>query len=121
MISKKIQIENSNVLILGLTFKENCPDLRNTKVVDIISELKEYNINVDVFDPWCSSEEAEREYNIPLIPVIKKSHYDSIIIAVGHNKFKELGSEIIHSFGKNTHILYDLKYILPKEEVDIRL
>lgn len=121
MISKKIQIENSNVLILGLTFKENCPDLRNTKVVDIISELKEYNINVDVFDPWCSSEEAKREYNIPLIPEIKKSHYDSIIIAVGHNKFKELGSEIIHSFGKNTHILYDLKYILPKEAVDIRL
>ncbi|EFF3085041.1 Vi polysaccharide biosynthesis UDP-N-acetylglucosamine C-6 dehydrogenase TviB [Escherichia coli] len=121
MISKKIQIENSNVLILGLTFKENCPDLRNTKVVDIISELKEYNINVDVFDPWCSSEEAEREYNISLIPEIKKSHYDSIIIAVGHNKFKELGIEIIHSFGKTTHILYDLKYILPKKEVDIRL
>lgn len=121
MISKKIQIENSNVLILGLTFKENCPDLRNTKVVDIISELKEYNINVDVYDPWCSPEEAKKEYNITLTPEIREKHYDSIIIAVGHDKFKELGSTAIHLYGKASHILYDLKYLLPKKDVDIRL
>lgn len=121
MISRKIQIENSNILILGLTFKENCPDLRNTKVIDIIKELRDYNMNVDVFDPWCSPEEAQKEYNISLIPKIQTNYYDSIIIAVGHDKFKELGCETIRSYGKESNILFDLKYIFPKNKVDIRL
>ncbi|MDP2562102.1 Vi polysaccharide biosynthesis UDP-N-acetylglucosamine C-6 dehydrogenase TviB [Psychrobium sp. 1_MG-2023] len=121
MLKQRIHVEGANVLVMGLTFKENCPDLRNTKVVDIVSELKEYNINVDIIDPWCSSEEAEHEYGLPLIEEAKKGHYDSIILAVGHNEFKELGVEEIRALGKENHVLYDLKYVLDKNSVDMRL
>lgn len=121
MLHKRIQVEGANVLIMGLTFKENCPDLRNTKIVDIVSELKEYNINVDITDPWCSSEQAEHEYNLTLTEKPKASQYDAIILAVAHNEFKQLGVEEIRKLGKSEHVLYDLKYILPKESVDMRL
>lgn len=120
MLHKRIQVEGANVLIMGLTFKENCPDLRNTKIVDVVSELKEYNINVDITDPWCSSEQAEHEYNLSLTEP-KAGSYDAIILAVAHNEFKCLGVEEIRKFGKENHVLYDLKYILPKESVDMRL
>ncbi|WP_265512253.1 Vi polysaccharide biosynthesis UDP-N-acetylglucosamine C-6 dehydrogenase TviB, partial [Providencia heimbachae] len=118
MIKKRIQIEDAHVLIMGLTFKENCPDLRNTKVIDIISELNEFNMKVDVVDPWCSPVEAKREYNIELIDNIKQNYYDAIILAVSHESFKLLGKDEIQSFGKKPHVLYDLKYILDKESVD---
>lgn len=121
MLHKRIQVEGANVLIMGLTFKENCPDLRNTKIVDIVSELKEYNINVDITDPWCSSEEAEHEYNLSLTEQPKADHYDAIILAVSHNEFKVMGVDTIRALGKANHVLYDLKYVLPKESVDIRL
>ncbi|WP_114325740.1 Vi polysaccharide biosynthesis UDP-N-acetylglucosamine C-6 dehydrogenase TviB [Candidatus Colwellia aromaticivorans] len=121
MLKSRIQVEGANVLVMGLTFKENCPDLRNTKIVDIVSELKEYNINVDITDPWCSSEEAEHEYGLSLTETPSQSHYDAIILAVAHNEFKELGAENIHKLGKEAHVLYDLKYLLPKESVDMRL
>ena len=121
MLGKRIQVEGANVLVMGLTFKENCPDLRNTKVVDIVSELKEYNINVDIMDPWCSSDEAEHEYGLTLTQSPKQDDYDAIILAVGHNEFKALGAEKIRALGKNTHVLYDLKYVLPKTDVDMRL
>lgn len=121
MLHKRIQVEGANVLIMGLTFKENCPDLRNTKIVDIVSELKEYNINVDITDPWCSSEQAEHEYNLSLIEKPKTDHYDAIILAVAHNQFKLMGVDEIRKLGKAQHVLYDLKYILPKESVDMRL
>ncbi len=120
MLKKCIQVEGANVLVMGLTFKENCPDLRNTKVVDIVSELKEYNINVDITDPWCSNEETQHEYGLN-IEHPKSNYYDAIILAVAHDEFKKLGGENIRRFGKDNHILYDLKYILPKSEVDIRL
>lgn len=120
MLKKKIQVDSANVLVMGLTFKENCPDLRNTKVTDIISELKEYNINVDVTDPWCSSVQAEHEYGLSLIKP-EENKYDAIILAVAHNEFKELGVENIRKLGKENHVLYDLKYLLPKESVDMRL
>ncbi len=120
MLKNRIQVEDSNVLVMGLTFKENCPDLRNTKVIDIISELKEYNINVDITDPWCASEEAEHEYGLSLIKA-EQGKYDSIIIAVAHNEFKELGVDNIRKLGKENHVLYDLKYLLPKDLVDMRL
>lgn len=120
MLKKRIQVEGANVLIMGLTFKENCPDLRNTKVIDIVSELKEYNINVDITDPWCSKDEAQHEYGLTLIHP-EKNKYDAVILAVAHDEFKELGAENIRKHGKNNHILYDLKYLLPKNEVDMRL
>ncbi|HAS6257776.1 TPA: Vi polysaccharide biosynthesis UDP-N-acetylglucosamine C-6 dehydrogenase TviB [Vibrio vulnificus] len=121
MLKKRIHVEGANVLVMGLTFKENCPDLRNTKVVDIIAELKEYNINVDITDPWCSNEEAMHEYGLSLCEKPKQSHYDAIIMAVAHNEFREMGAEAIRALGKAEHVLYDLKYILDKQNVDMRL
>lgn len=121
MLKKRIQINGANVLLMGLTFKENCPDLRNTKVVDIVSELKEYNINVDIVDPWCSNEEAQHEYGLNLTTEYKENNYDAIILAVGHNEFKEMGADKIRGLGKVDHVLYDLKYVLPKQSVDMRL
>jgi UDP-N-acetyl-D-galactosamine dehydrogenase len=121
MLKKRIHVNGANVLVMGLSFKENCPDLRNTKVVDIVTELKEYNINVDIVDPWCSNEEAEHEYGLSLITEYKKNNYDAIILAVGHNEFKKMGAEHIRLLGKAEHVLYDLKYLLPKQSVDMRL
>lgn len=120
MLKKRIHIEGANVLVMGLTFKENCPDLRNTKVVDIVSELREYNINVDIVDPWCSNTEAQHEYGLTLTAP-KTNQYDAIIIAVGHNEFKAMGAEAIRKLGKEKHVLYDLKYVLDKSDVDMRL
>lgn len=121
MLKKRIHVEGANVLVMGLTFKENCPDLRNTKVVDIVSELKEYNINVDIMDPWCSNAEAQHEYGLTLCEKEQQGHYDAIIMAVSHNEFKEMGVEKIRALGKPAHVLYDLKYVLDKESVDMRL
>lgn len=120
MLKKRIHIEGANVLVMGLTFKENCPDLRNTKVVDIVSELREYNINVDIVDPWCSNTEAQHEYGLTLTAP-KTNQYDAIIMAVGHNEFKAMGAEAIRKLGKEKHVLYDLKYVLDKSDVDMRL
>jgi UDP-N-acetyl-D-galactosamine dehydrogenase len=121
MLKRRIQVDGAKVLVMGLTFKENCPDLRNTKVTDIIHELKEYNINVDITDPWCSSEEAQAEYNLSLNQSPEKDNYDAIILAVAHNEFKELGVDNIKALGKENHVLYDLKYLFDKSKVDMRL
>ena len=121
MLKKRIHVDGAKVLIMGLTFKENCPDLRNTKVTDIIKELKEYNIHVDVTDPWCSNEEAQHEYGLTLTGEPKAGDYDAMIIAVAHDQFKAMGAEKIRALGKTNSVLYDLKYVLPKEAVCIRL
>jgi len=121
MVKECIQVANSNILVMGLTFKENCPDLRNTKVVDVISELKEYGTNVDVVDPWCSADEAKNEYCLELTTEYKQNFYDAIILAVCHEEFKNMGSKAIRRLGKNPHVLYDLKYVLDKKYVDMRL
>ena len=121
MIKKRIQVAGAKVLVLGLSFKENCPDVRNTKVIDIVHELEEYNIEVDVYDPWVDKAEAEREYNVTPISKPAMNNYDGIILAVAHNEFVELGVEQIRAFGKNEHVLYDLKYGFTKEDTDIRL
>jgi UDP-N-acetyl-D-galactosamine dehydrogenase len=121
MLKSRIQVEGANVLVMGLTFKENCPDLRNTKVVDIVKELKEYNISVDITDPWCSNEEAQHEYDLTITKAPEQGKYDAIILTVAHNEFKELGTDDIRKLCKENHVLYDLKYLLPKNEVDIRL
>jgi len=121
MIKKRIQVEGAKVLILGLTFKENCPDVRNTKVIDIVHELQEYNIEVDVYDPWIDTAEAEREYHITPVEQPITNGYDGIILAVAHSEFVDMGAEHIRSFGKADHVLYDLKYVFTKEDTDIRL
>ena len=121
MIKKRIQVEGAKVLILGLSFKENCPDVRNTKVIDIVHELQEYNIEVDVYDPWIDANEAQREYDITPISQPSSHQYDGIILAVAHQQFVEMGIESIRAFGKSNHVLYDLKYIFTKDETDIRL
>lgn len=121
MMKKRIHIDGSRVLIMGLTFKENCPDLRNTRVVDIVNELKEYNVQVDCYDPWVNGKEAEHEYDILPISEPELGMYDSIILAVAHHQFAAMGVERIRRLGKEKHILYDLKYALPAESSDLRL
>lgn len=121
MLRQRIQVDGANVLVLGLSFKENCPDLRNTKVVDIINELKDYNVNVDVHDPWVSVEGAQHEYGITPVAAPAHGKYDAVIVAVAHSEFKQMGAAGLRAFGKEQHILFDLKYVLPKEDTDIRL
>ncbi|NOI82343.1 Vi polysaccharide biosynthesis UDP-N-acetylglucosamine C-6 dehydrogenase TviB [Vibrio tubiashii] len=121
MLKKRIHVDGAKVLVMGLTFKENCPDLRNTKVVDIVNELFEYNINVDIMDPWCSDEEAQKEYGLSLCYEQKENYYDAIILAVSHDEFKAMGADKIKSLGKNEFVLYDLKHVLDKRHVDMRL
>lgn len=121
MIKKRIQVEGSKILILGLSFKENCPDVRNTKVIDIVHELQEYNIEVDVYDPWVDIEEAHHEYGVTPIVKPHPEHYDGIILAVAHSEFTDMGVNNIRALGKDKHVLYDLKYVFAKEDADIRL
>ncbi|VAW65776.1 UDP-N-acetyl-D-glucosamine 6-dehydrogenase [hydrothermal vent metagenome] len=121
MAQKKINIVDANILVLGLAFKEDCPDLRNTKVVDLLDELAPYNVNVDVYDPWVSHDEAMQEYDLKLIPKPEKNHYDAIIIAVSHNEFIKMGIDEMRKLGKSNCVIYDIKYILNAEEVDGRL
>lgn len=121
MTQKRIHVVDSKILIMGLTFKENCPDLRNTRVVDLIAEFESFNCHVDVYDPWVDKQEAEEEYCITPIEAPQTANYDAIILAVAHDEFKALGAEQLHSYGKEQHILYDIKYILDANDVDGRL
>lgn len=121
MLRKRIHVDGARVLVMGLTFKENCPDLRNTKVVDIVRELAEYNIAVDVYDPWVSVEEAQHEYGLTPISAPVEGNYDAVVLAVAHNEFKELGADKIRAFGKLESVIYDLKFILDKSDSDLRL
>ncbi len=121
MLKKQIQIENSNVLILGITFKENCPDLRNTKVIDIYKELVEYKVNVDFYDPWVDAEDAENIYGVKIQDELQEAKYDAVIFAVAHDEFKKLGIDGVKKYCKEKSVLYDLKYVLSKNESDIRL
>lgn len=121
MLKRRIQVDGARVLVMGLTFKENCPDLRNTRVVDIVREFAEYNIDVDVFDPWVNPDEARHEYGLDPIGNPKDGQYDGIVLAVAHDQFAAMGAREIRAFGKADHVLYDLKYILRPEEADLRL
>lgn len=121
MTKKRIQVEGAKVLVMGLTFKENCPDLRNTRVVDIVAELKDYNCEVDVYDPWVTVEEAQNEYGITPIAAPNSGNYDAIILAVAHHQFKDMGAADIRALGKPASVLYDLKYVLSTLESDLRL
>lgn len=121
MLRKSTRIENARVLILGLTFKENTPDIRNTRVVDIIAELEDYGITVDTYDPWADHSEVQHEYGISLKSELEPAAYDAVIIAVSHDEFIKMGAESIRSLGKSEAIIYDLKYVLRKDESDLRL
>jgi len=121
MVRKGINPVHARVLILGLAFKENCPDLRNTRVVDIVKTLESYNVAVDVHDPWVDAAEAEHEYGLSPIPAPAKGAYDAVLIAVGHRQFAELGATGVRAFGKPQSVVYDVKYVLPREAVDGRL
>ncbi|HEY9135948.1 MAG TPA: Vi polysaccharide biosynthesis UDP-N-acetylglucosamine C-6 dehydrogenase TviB [Pseudomonadales bacterium] len=120
MIKRQIHIKGSSILIMGLTFKENCPDIRNTRVVDIIAELLDFEADVEVYDPWVDHT-ATLQYGLKLIEEPKKAQYDAIILTVGHHQFKAMGAEAIRAFGKDNHVLYDVKYILSADESDGRL
>jgi len=121
MVRKGINPVNARILVLGLAFKENCPDLRNTRVVDIHKALCGYNAQVDIHDPWVSAAEAEHEYAITPVSQPKHGEYDAVVIAVGHRQFTAMGAEGIRAFGKPTSVVYDVKYVLPREAVDGRL
>ena len=121
MTHRRLQVDGARVLIMGLTFKENCPDLRNTRVVDIIEELKDYKVQTDVFDPWADPAPAQHEYGITPVQNPEPGAYDAIVLAVAHHQFKTMGAQAIRGLGKPEHVLYDLKYLLPVEGSDLRL
>ncbi|MCY6412403.1 Vi polysaccharide biosynthesis UDP-N-acetylglucosamine C-6 dehydrogenase TviB [Acinetobacter sp. VNH17] len=121
MVKQKIQVVGANILVMGLSFKEDCPDIRNTKIIDLIQALKEYDLNLDVYDPWVDPLEVIKEYGLEPIQAPKTTYYDAIVIAIGHQQFKNMGYDIIQTLGKNNFVLYDLKYILPPHQSSIRL
>ena len=118
MNRRRIHVSQANILILGLTFKENCPDIRNTRVIDIIDELKSYSANVDVYDPWASPHEAHEEYGVDLIGELRQGYYDAVIIAVSHQEFVAMGIDKIRALGKAESVVFDVKYLFPKDAVD---
>ncbi len=114
-------VADSRVLILGLAFKENCPDLRNSKVVDVLREMERFDAKVDVYDPWVETEAAYREYGFYPIKSPKVGGYDAIVLAVAHDEFKAMGVSRIRRFAKKVHVLYDVKYLFGREQTDGRL
>jgi UDP-N-acetyl-D-galactosamine dehydrogenase len=118
---RKIHIDEARVLVLGFTFKGDCPDVRNTKIIDMVNELESFNMNVDVYDDWADPEEVKHEYNLRLIPELVEGVYDAIVLAVDHKEFKDWGAEKIRALGKPEHVLYDVKHVLPKDDSDLRL
>ena len=121
MMNRKIQVSGSRVLLLGLTFKENCTDLRNSRVIDIVTELAKYDVLVDVHDPMVDIDNAREEYNIELVTEPQQGFYDAVIVAVAHDQFRETGADGLRAFCKADGILYDVKYLLPAADVDGRL
>ena len=121
MIRRRIQVEGARVLIMGLTFKENCPDLRNTRVVDVVRELQDYGVQVDVHDPWADAEEARAEYALELVAEPEAEAYDGVILAVAHQCFRDLGPHALRRHGRREHVLYDLKSVIPVGGSDLRL
>ena len=121
MVKQRIQVVGSKILIMGLSFKENCPDIRNTKIVDMVKALTEYDLDLDIYDPWVDAIEVEREYGFAPICAIEQGQYDAIIIAVAHDEFKQMTVSDFKKLGKDQYVLYDLKYVMDKEHSNIRL
>ncbi|QPI86191.1 Vi polysaccharide biosynthesis UDP-N-acetylglucosamine C-6 dehydrogenase TviB [Rhodobacterales bacterium HKCCA1288] len=121
MIKRQIPVRDAKVLVLGLTFKENCPDLRNTRVVDVVAELMDYGISVDVHDPWVEPSEAMQEYHIDLCEHPAQGEYDGIVLTVAHDQFRKMGAKAICRFGRADHVFFDLKSVFASDESDLRL
>ena len=121
MTQRRIHAAQARILVLGLTFKENCPDLRNTRVIDVVREFQSYNAQVDVYDPWASPAQAKAEYGLDLLPVLNAANYDAIILAVSHREFITLGVKNIRALGQPHVVLFDVKQVFPKDQVDDRL
>ncbi|MFO1395146.1 MAG: Vi polysaccharide biosynthesis UDP-N-acetylglucosamine C-6 dehydrogenase TviB [Steroidobacteraceae bacterium] len=121
MIAKRIQVRDARILVLGLTFKENCPDVRNSKVVDVVRELGKYGARVDVYDPWADADEAQHEYGLKPIRRLKPGTYDAIVVGVAHEEFRRMGVAKVRELGRRQHVLYDIKYVFRADEVDGRL
>lgn len=121
LLKKSIRIKNSKILIMGLTFKENCPDLRNSGVANVINYLKKYKCIIDLYDPWADKKEVKKIYKINPTTKLNPDTYDAIILAVAHDKFKTMGAKFISALGKKNRIIYDLKYLFSKKNVDLRL
>jgi len=122
MVRKEINLPKSKILIMGITFKENCPDVRNTRVVDVIHELAGYDATVEVYDPWATAEVVTEEYGISLLQELPRgADYDAVILAVAHRQFQAMSPASIHALGKDVHVIYDIKGILPRDQVDGRL
>lgn len=121
MAQRSINVGSARVLILGLTFKENCTDIRNTRVIDIVAELQAYGCAVDVYDPWVDSEKANEEYGITIVEKPLPEHYDGIVVAVAHREFAEMGAKSLRGFGKQSHIMFDVKHLFAQDEADLRL
>ncbi|MEG0618980.1 MAG: UDP binding domain-containing protein, partial [Terrisporobacter sp.] len=121
MVKQRIQVIGSKILVMGLSFKENCPDIRNTKIIDMVKALKEYELDLDIYDPWVNSEEVEHEYGLAPMMELTPHTYDAVILAVAHEQFKSMTVEKIRALGKSKFVLYDLKYLLDKNESSLRL
>jgi UDP-N-acetyl-D-galactosamine dehydrogenase len=121
MIQNKIQVKGSRILVMGLTFKENCPDVRNTKIVDVVKELEKYGAKVDVCDPWADPDEAEHEYGLRPVKKVKEGTYDAVVMGVAHDEFRKMGIAKVRKLGRKTHVLYDIKYVFKADQVDGRL
>jgi UDP-N-acetyl-D-galactosamine dehydrogenase len=121
MIMKRIQVRDSRVLVMGLTFKENCPDVRNTKIVDVVRELEKYGARVEVCDPWADPDEAQHEYGLRPVAKARPGRYDAIVLGVAHDEFRHMGIGKVRALGRPNHVLYDIKYVFPAGEVDGRL
>ena len=121
ILKRRVHVDGARVLILGLTFKENCPDLRNTRVIDVVAELREYGVQVDVHDPWVDAAEAKQEYGLDLITTPEHSAYDGILLAVAHDNYRDAGAIAIRGYGAPDHVFCDLKSIYARDESDLRL
>ena len=121
MLKRRLQVDGARVLILGLTFKENCPDLRNTRVIDVIAELREYGVHVDVHDPWVDAADVQQEYGLALVTTPEPEAYDGVILAVVHDSYREAGAAALRGYGSPGHVFYDLKNVFGREESDLRL
>ena len=121
LASQKIHVDEANVLVMGFTFKGDCPDVRNTKIIDMVKELKDFNMNVDVYDSWADKDEVKHEYGIDLIETLEAGKYDAIVLAVDHSEIKAMGIDEIRKLGKVKNVVYDVKHVLPVNDSDLRL
>ncbi len=121
MATKRIHVKGARALVLGMTFKENCPDIRNSKVVDVVRELRSHGATVDIFDPWADSAECMHEYGMKPVRALKPRHYDVAVVAVAHNEFRALGARGVRRLCKKNHVVYDIKHVFTAAEVDGRL